>query len=44
MSNQAQRYGKFTPSVATIKKQIEALIEKEYISRVEGRDKYQYLA
>ena len=42
--SQTQRYGKFTPSVPMIKRCIEALIEKEYINRVEGRDKYQYLA
>lgn len=34
----------FVPGVQQIKKVIETLIDKEYLARVEGQNKYQYLA
>lgn len=40
----AQTKSRFTPDVAFIKKNIEALIEKMYIQRTDQNDEYQYLA
>ena len=34
----------FVPDMQQIKKVIETLIDKEYLARVEGQNKYQYLA
>lgn len=36
---------RFQPNIAMIKKCVEYLIDKEYLSRIEGEtDKYQYVA
>lgn len=42
----SQLVGQFTPEVNMVKKRIEALIERDYLERIEGADidSYRYLA